>query len=72
MSVSSDRKLTITAEVRQGYGLFSVLEGAGEPVERSTYEITHTLYLPDDVTLEDVHHAIVALRDQLGRKGEAA
>ena len=60
------RKLTITAEVKQGHDFAtSMFEGAGEPVERSTYEITHTIYLPENVTLEDVHHAIVGLKDRL-------
>lgn len=60
------RKLTITAEVTQGRHLASSFHiGAGTPVERSTYNVELDVYLPESMTLEDVHHALVRFRDSL-------
>ena len=66
-----NRQMRLIVEVKQGHDIGSVIRlGAGEPVERSTYEMTHTVWLPANVTLEDVHHAITKVVEKL-RDGAA-
>jgi hypothetical protein len=61
--------MKITAEVKRGHDLSSAfLVGAGEYVERSSFELEYEFTLAEHVTLDDIHHAIIGLHEQLTPK----